>query len=63
MQRRRNEHGLQGVMKPVYEAKKGEAVLTEKKVPLPLQLVYSRMRIGDKFIINPTADEEKENAV
>jgi exosome complex component RRP42 len=53
---------LQGVMKPVYEVKKGEAVLTEKKVPLPIKkipIAISVIKIGDKFILDPTADEEE----
>ncbi|MBM3292249.1 exosome complex protein Rrp42 [Candidatus Bathyarchaeota archaeon] len=48
--------------KPVYEIKKGEPVLTDKKVPLTIRkkpIPISIVKIGDNFILDPTADEEE----
>ncbi|MBN1682555.1 exosome complex protein Rrp42 [Candidatus Bathyarchaeota archaeon] len=48
--------------KPVYEIKKGEPVLTDKKVPLTIRkkpIPVSVIKIGDNFILDPNADEEE----
>ena len=53
---------LQGAKKSVYEVVEGEAKLTDNKVPLTIRklpIAVSILKIGDNFIIDPTADEEE----
>lgn len=53
---------LKGAMKPIYEVKNGDAVRTEKKVPLELRsmpIAVTMVKIGDYLILDPTADEEE----
>lgn len=52
---------LMGAKKPVYKVENGEAKRTEEKVPLTVRkkpVAVSVLKIGDKLIIDPTADEE-----
>jgi exosome complex component RRP42 len=52
---------LMGAKKSVYKVIDGEAKLTEEKVPLTIRkkpVAVSVLKIGDKFILDPSADEE-----
>jgi len=52
---------LVGAKKPVYKVENGEAKLTEEKVPLTIRkkpIAVSVLKIGDKFMLDPTTDEE-----
>ena len=53
---------LRNTMKPVYEVKDGETVLTEKKEPLDVRktpVAVTMVKIGDSLIVDPSADEEE----
>jgi len=52
---------LMGAKKPVYKVVDGEAKLTDEKAPLTIRkkpVAVSVLKIGDNFILDPTADEE-----
>ena len=52
---------LMGAKKPVYNVVEKEAKLSGEKVPLTVKkkpVAISIIKIGDKFILDPTADEE-----
>jgi len=53
---------LRGTMKPVYEVKDGEVLLTDKKKPLKAEkmpVAVTLVKIGDSLILDPSADEEE----
>ncbi|RLI10305.1 RNA-binding protein [Candidatus Bathyarchaeota archaeon] len=53
---------LRGAMKPVYKIEDDEAVLTEKKEPLKvrkLPVAVTIAKIGESFVVDPSADEEE----